>query len=217
MEAEATSRMRTATLILVAAAFAGTAAAEVRSSSSANYTIKKEVLSGGGGTASVAGKTVFCCFAQPQTGFMQAGTTARLGFLGATGAPPNAPVNLTACGGHEQVSLDWDDNIETDIAGYNVYRSETSGGPYMKMNGALVTGSAYTDTSAWNDMTFYYVVTAVDTGSLESLKSNEASATPHPNTGILGGGCGAPGVPTGPAAAAFVFAWALFAARRRRR
>jgi hypothetical protein len=31
------------------------------------------------------------------------------------------------------------------IAGYNVYRSKTSGGPYTKINSALVVGVTYTD------------------------------------------------------------------------
>jgi hypothetical protein len=31
------------------------------------------------------------------------------------------------------------------IAGYNIYRSKVSGGPYAKINAALVTGVAYSD------------------------------------------------------------------------
>ena len=184
--------MRRLTLPGLALVLAGAAFAEVRSSSSANYTIEKEVLSGGGGVASVPGTVLFSSFAQPQTGFMQGAlSSARLGFLGAKGVPPKRPLNLTASPGNEQVFLDWDDNTETNIAGYYVSRSETEGGPYVKVSAALVATSEHTDTGLTNYTTYYYVVTAVDTGYLESLVSNEASATPRLNAGILGGGCGA--------------------------
>jgi len=45
------------------------------------------------------------------------------------GTPPATPSGLTAAAGAGQVALDWADNAETDLAGYNVYRSTTSGGP----------------------------------------------------------------------------------------
>ena len=41
--------------------------------------------------------------------------------------PPANPTGLTATGGNGQVALDWANNTETDLAGYNVYRSTTSG------------------------------------------------------------------------------------------
>ncbi|MFO8006366.1 MAG: PA14 domain-containing protein, partial [Candidatus Brocadiia bacterium] len=92
--------------------------------------------------------------------------------------PPAAPTNLTATGGDGQVDLDWDDNAEGDLDGYNVYRSTTSGSGYSSI--ATVYGSSdYSDTAVTNGTTYYYVVTAVDTSSNESPYSNEASATPQ--------------------------------------
>ncbi|MHC4744945.1 MAG: sialate O-acetylesterase, partial [Planctomycetota bacterium] len=41
--------------------------------------------------------------------------------------PLAAPTNLSALGEEDQVSLDWDDNTEPNLVGYNVYRSTTSG------------------------------------------------------------------------------------------
>ena len=61
--------------------------------------------------------------------------------------PPAVPTNLTATGGNSTVSLNWNDNNETDLAGYNVYRSTTSGGPYTKLNSSLVSTSNYNDNS----------------------------------------------------------------------
>jgi fibronectin type 3 domain-containing protein len=96
--------------------------------------------------------------------------------------PPSAPTGLVATAGDAQVSLDWADNNEPDLAGYNVFRATTSGGGYSQLNGSLLTGSDYTDNTVSNGTTYYYVVTAVDTSSNESGYSNEASATPTDTT-----------------------------------
>lgn len=93
--------------------------------------------------------------------------------------PPAAPIDLTASAADSQVSLDWADNSESDLAGYNVYRSTTSGSDYTtNVNDSLVLGSTFTDTGLTNGTTYYYVVTAVDTAGNESPYSKEASATP---------------------------------------
>ncbi len=97
-------------------------------------------------------------------------------------ATPSAPIGFVATGGDLYVDLDWDDNSEGDIAGYNVYRSTTSGSGYTKINGSLVPISAYTDMTVSNDVTYYYVVTAVDQIDNESGYSSESSATP---TGLV--------------------------------
>lgn len=102
--------------------------------------------------------------------------------------PPAAPTGLIATGGNGVVNLDWNDNGEADLAGYNVLRSTTSGGPYTKINASLITVSTYSDTTVTNGTTYYYVVTAVDTSNNESGNSNQASATPS-------GGGGGPASP----------------------
>jgi aqualysin 1 len=111
-------------------------------------------------------------------------TNNHLLYVGSSGSvpdttPPAAPTALSATAGDAQVSLDWANNGESDLAGYNVYRSTTSGSGYAKLNGALVTSSAYLDSTASNGTTYYYVVTAVDASTLESGASNEDSATPQ--------------------------------------
>src|SRR2546428_1550176 len=75
------------------------------------------------------------------------------------------------------VNLAWDSNLESNLAGYNVYRSQTSGSGYSNLNGALVLTPSYTDNTAVSGQTYYYVVTAVNTLGLESGYSNEVSAT----------------------------------------
>jgi alkaline phosphatase len=92
--------------------------------------------------------------------------------------PLSAPTGLAAAAGNGQVTLDWADNLESDLAGYNVYRSTTQGTGYAKINSTLVLTSNYVDSTVINGTTYYYVVTAVDIGSNESASSNEVSATP---------------------------------------
>ena len=99
-----------------------------------------------------------------------------------------SPVNLVGTPGNTTAALDWDDNLELDLAGYNVHRSATSGGPYTKINASLVATSDYTDTGLTNGNTYHYVVTAEDGSGNESGNSNQASVTPQP---------GPPAPPTG--------------------
>ena len=81
--------------------------------------------------------------------------------------PPAPPTNLVATAGNTQVALDWNDNTEPDLAGYNVYRGTTQGGPYGQINASLVTVSSYTDTGVTNGTTYYYVATAENTSAQE--------------------------------------------------
>ncbi len=92
--------------------------------------------------------------------------------------PPANPTGLNATGANGHVSLDWNDNSEIDLDGYNVYRSTVSSSGYAKLNGSLVDDSDYTDNTVTNGTTYYYVVTAVDTSENESGYSNEDWATP---------------------------------------
>jgi hypothetical protein len=81
--------------------------------------------------------------------------------------------NLTGLDGGHSVSLSW--NAGTNVSGYNVYRSATSGGPYTKIAGPLST-PAYTDMAVDPQQTWFYVVTALNSAG-ESGYSNEVAAT----------------------------------------
>jgi rhamnogalacturonan endolyase len=87
--------------------------------------------------------------------------------------PPPAPTGLAATAGDAQVSLTW--NASSGATSYNVKRATVSGGPYTTI--ASPTTTSYTDTTAVNGTTYYYVVSAVN-GSGESANSTEVSATP---------------------------------------
>lgn len=74
------------------------------------------------------------------------------------------------------VSLSWVPSTSS-VAGYNVYSSSVSGGPYNKLTSSPVATTNYTDTSASAAQTYYYVVTAVSSTNVESAYSTQVSAT----------------------------------------
>ena len=96
--------------------------------------------------------------------------------------PPLEPTGLVASAGDGQISLDWNDNLEPDLAGYNVFRS-TDGVSFAQVNGGLVVPSAFTDTGLTNGTTYFYYTTAVDLVGNESAASGVASATPQSTGG----------------------------------
>jgi fibronectin type 3 domain-containing protein len=88
-------------------------------------------------------------------------------------AAPAPPLNLTATGGNQHVSLAW--TASTGATSYNVKRATTNGGPYTTV--ASPSGTSYTDTTVTNGTPYYYVVTAVNATG-QSGNSNQATATP---------------------------------------
>src|SRR6266404_4461645 len=94
----------------------------------------------------------------------------------ASGSPAGVP--LTGTGVIPVVhsaTLRWTASTST-VSGYNVYRGTVSGGPYTKINSSLVAALTYTDSTVQSGATYYYVITAVDSGGNESAFSNQVSA-----------------------------------------
>lgn len=89
--------------------------------------------------------------------------------------PPNPPTAVVATPGNAEVTLAW--TASSGLTGYNVYRSTTNGGSYSKLNSSAVTATSYTDATAINGTTYYYVVTAFNTPG-ESVHSNQSIAEP---------------------------------------
>lgn len=92
-------------------------------------------------------------------------------------APPT--IAISALSDMSGLKLTWTYNAasqcpEARLGGYNIYRSETSGGPYNMIgstNGK--TGVTYTDTSVVNGVEYYYVVRTRNVDDGESVDSNE--------------------------------------------
>ena len=94
--------------------------------------------------------------------------------LGGTGVT-STPVGLSASGGDSAATLSW--SAALGATGYSVKRSATSGGPYVQIGTPYDT--SYTDTGLTNGVTYYYVVSTVNSGSsATSGNSSEVSVGP---------------------------------------
>jgi hypothetical protein len=91
--------------------------------------------------------------------------------------PPPVPAGVQAVYSAQEtkrfVDLTWSPNVDSDVAGYNVYRSE--GGAATKLNADVITASAYRDESVNTGKTYTYSVTTVDSRGNESARSQPAS------------------------------------------
>jgi hypothetical protein len=87
---------------------------------------------------------------------------------------PAAPQNLVAAvlsgttPGSVLVDLSWSINLETDLAGYRVYRSEQQDAKGVGITPELLLAPAYRDTSVEPGHRYWYSVTAVDRTGNES-------------------------------------------------
>jgi hypothetical protein len=74
-------------------------------------------------------------------------------------------------------TLSWSASVSSNVAGYYVFRSTTSGGPYTQMTPSLVSGMSYTDSTVQAGQTYYYVLTAVTSSGIQSAYSTQVSGT----------------------------------------
>jgi fibronectin type 3 domain-containing protein len=93
----------------------------------------------------------------------------------ATNSPLSIPLSGAGLAAHKAM-LGWTPSTST-VSGYNVYRGTQKGGPYTKLTSSLVPGSSYSDLTVQSAMTYYYVVTSVQSNGMESVHSPEVSAT----------------------------------------
>jgi hypothetical protein len=95
--------------------------------------------------------------------------------------PPAAPQRLVVVlvpAQHNNpgyLDISWAISSETDIAGYNVYRSEQEGVPGTRLNSELLLTPAFRDMNAEPGRHYVYTATAVDRAGNESRASEPAS------------------------------------------
>ena len=95
------------------------------------------------------------------------------------GAPPAAPRNFTATAFERQVTLEWDSQ---EGLTYDLFHSTAAGIDVNDMNVIQISGvtSPYNHTSLTNDVTYYYLLRAVNSFG-ESVPTAEISAAPVPS------------------------------------
>ena len=131
-------------------------------------------------TSAADGSTYFYVVSAVNGGGESANSTA---VSVATLAPP---ADLVATAGNASVALTW--SAVSGATSYTVKRSPTSEGTYAVVQSGIA-GTTFTDTTATNGSTYFYVVTASN-ASFESGPSSEANATPSASvatpTGLTG-------------------------------
>ena len=92
------------------------------------------------------------------------------------------PWGLSAAAGGGQVTLSW--GTALGATSYDVKRATTSGGPYARLAaGRQVTNTAFTDLTASNGVTYYYVVSSVNPAG-EGANSAEVAVNPQPGLSL---------------------------------
>ena len=95
--------------------------------------------------------------------------------------------SFTASPGAKKITLKWTTESEIDNAGFNLYRSESENGGYVKINPALIpaqgsptSGAAYNyiDNDVQNRKTYYYKLEDIDLNGVSTLHG-PVSATPR--------------------------------------
>jgi hypothetical protein len=88
-------------------------------------------------------------------------------------------LNLQASGGEGYVDLSWNQDDYDTLMGFNIYRSTSQDGNYVRINQTLVGNEdrEYRDSNTEPGVQYFYYFTVALDGS-ESEPSNKASATP---------------------------------------
>jgi len=86
--------------------------------------------------------------------------------------PPASVANVIAERKGSQIIVSWIENIEPDVAGYNIYLIR--GNEVVKLNTEPVKGKHFVDTQVHHERYISYYVTCVDTSGNESEPSRES-------------------------------------------
>ena len=87
--------------------------------------------------------------------------------------PPAAPTGLHAIPASGSIELSWENNTESDLAGYRIYRA-VPGGNWERIAATGIPG--FSDRNVEKGKTYRYAVSAVDQAGNESTRSSETGA-----------------------------------------
>jgi len=84
---------------------------------------------------------------------------------------PLSPQNFADYPEWHKVKFAWIKNKELDLAGYNIYRSETTNGAFTKINTSVISDTSFIDENMVTGKYYYYKVKAVDNNQTEGNES----------------------------------------------
>ena len=90
--------------------------------------------------------------------------------------PPSTPNNIRGVPSEDSVLIEWDANVDSDLAGYILYRGKSKDNLADSIDVGNVT--SYIDTNVVNDTTYYYAVAAYDLDGNISGHSDIIEVTP---------------------------------------
>ena len=94
---------------------------------------------------------------------------------------PSTPAGALGIGAAGSISLTWTKAADTDLLGYNIYRSTLPGGPYVKVNPVPTDRTAYFLDGGLAPLTrYYHKVSSVDLSANESALSAAVSTSTNP-------------------------------------
>lgn len=97
--------------------------------------------------------------------------------------PPAIPNRFVVGPGTDFVRLEWDQNVEDDFAGYNVYRIEA--GDTVILNTGLLPAPGYTDSTVVPAVAYVYFIESVDSTGATARTTALAGYTVVPDRGVL--------------------------------
>jgi hypothetical protein len=174
----------TPTSLNFGSATVGTTVSQTSSLSASGTSVTVSSASLGSGEFSLSGISIPLTIAPGQSvpftlTFSPQATGAASATLSVTSNASNTPTETVNGVGtappQHSVALFWTDTASW-VVGYNIYRGAAVGGPFTKINSALDSTPAYTDSSILAGQTYYYLATAVDGSGAESAYSNEVQA-----------------------------------------
>jgi fibronectin type 3 domain-containing protein len=160
----------------------------------AGYNVKRSTTSGGPYTnlatatpatgfcdASAVGNTTYYYVVSAINGGGESTNSIESSALTPPPSPSAPPTGLTAAATPSQVLLSWSASIGADT--YNIKRSTTSGGPYTNIATGVIAN--FVDTNVSSGLTYFYVVSAVNSAGESSNSSQVSVPLPHKLTGTI--------------------------------
>jgi hypothetical protein len=163
----------------------GTNEVTVKSTGNTNASISKVAISGTGFVLGSSVASVILDPSQSETYTVHFDPTAAgsvTGTLTITSNAANSQMKISLSGSgavaatKHTVALAWDRSSST-VNGYYVYRGTKPSGPYTQLNSTPEANPSYSDGSVSNGQVYYYYVTAVNSGNIQSADSNQVSVT----------------------------------------